>query len=131
MSAAGVFAFGEPRRSRRPSLTPMIDVVFLLLVFFMLAASVGADRTLELAAPSSAEGTYEGAPRIVTVSRAGLALNGEAVTLEGLAPALAPLMPAPDAHIVVQSAPDATLQELVVVLEHLRRAGLGTVVLAE
>ena len=33
-----MFTFEEPHKVRRPSLTPMIDVVFLLLVFFMLAA---------------------------------------------------------------------------------------------
>ena len=36
-----MFHFAPARRSRKPSLTPMIDVVFLLLVFFMLAARFG------------------------------------------------------------------------------------------
>ncbi|MEO0362761.1 MAG: biopolymer transporter ExbD, partial [Pseudomonadota bacterium] len=31
---------------RRPSLTPMIDVVFLLLVFFMLAARFGVELAM-------------------------------------------------------------------------------------
>ncbi|NSY41645.1 biopolymer transporter ExbD, partial [Leisingera sp. ANG59] len=31
------------------SLTPMIDVVFLLLVFFMLASRFGMDTVLQLA----------------------------------------------------------------------------------
>ncbi|MEM8656825.1 MAG: biopolymer transporter ExbD, partial [Pseudomonadota bacterium] len=41
------FDLGPPPPSRRPSLTPMIDVVFLLLVFFMLAARFGQDMALE------------------------------------------------------------------------------------
>ena len=41
--------FGPPRPRRKPSLTPMIDVVFLLLVFFMLAARFGQDVGLALA----------------------------------------------------------------------------------
>jgi biopolymer transport protein ExbB len=39
----------RPRIRRRISLTPMIDVVFLLLVFFMLAARFGQDQALPLA----------------------------------------------------------------------------------
>ncbi len=123
--------FGTLRKSRRPSLTPLIDVVFLLLVFFMLAARFAADRALPLLPPSGAEAGYEGVPRIVTVAKSGLALNGAPVTLSGLAAALAPLMPAPDAIVVVQSAPDATLQDLVLVLDTLRAEGLGTVAIAE
>lgn len=41
MSGARGFRLGAPRRTRRPSLTPMIDAVFLLLVFFMLASRFG------------------------------------------------------------------------------------------
>lgn len=36
------------RPRRRPSLTPMIDVVFLLLVFFMLASRFGMDQVVEM-----------------------------------------------------------------------------------
>lgn len=43
-----MFAFGSPPPRRRPSLTPMIDVIFLLVVFFMLAARFGAEGTRAL-----------------------------------------------------------------------------------
>ena len=39
---------GPPLKRRKPSLTPMIDVVFLLLVFFMLAWRFGVDTHLPL-----------------------------------------------------------------------------------
>lgn len=129
------FEFGPPRRARRPSLTPMVDVVFLLLVFFMLAARFTVDRAIPLvtpaAPPADAANGYEGAPRIVTVSAEGLALNGAPVTLEGLAGALRPLMPSPGATVVVQSREDATVQQVVLVLDHLAAEGLGTLAIAE
>ncbi|GMG85654.1 hypothetical protein LNKW23_48790 [Paralimibaculum aggregatum] len=125
------FAFGTPRRARRPSLTPMIDVVFLLLVFFMLAAHFSGDRRIALLPPSPEEGVYAGAPRIVTVAPDGLKLNGAPVALEDLAAALRPLLPAPDALVVVQSTPEARLQQLVVVLDHLAAERLGRPVIAE
>ncbi len=124
--------FGPARRSRRPSLTPLVDVVFLLLVFFMLAARAAADRALPVVTPAPAEASdYEGAPRIVAVAPGGLALNGTAVTLDELAPQLRALMPEPDAVVVVQPRDGARLQQVVVVLDHLAEAGLGSVVLAE
>ena len=44
----------KPRRRRSPiSLTPLIDVVFILLVFFMLASSFLDWRSITLAAPSA------------------------------------------------------------------------------
>jgi biopolymer transport protein ExbD len=105
------------------------------LDFFMLAARFTVDRSIPLvtpAAPDSAAGEgYEGAPRIVTVSAAGLALNGQPVTLDGLGPALRPLMPAPDATVVVQGRADATVQQIVLVLDHLAAERLGTLVIAE
>ncbi|MEL6216946.1 MAG: biopolymer transporter ExbD [Pseudomonadota bacterium] len=125
------FAFGPERRARRPSLTPMVDVVFLLLVFFMLAARTSADRTLPLIPPSDAEGVYAGAPRIVTVSVTGLMLNGAAVTLDGLPAALVPLMPARNSIVVLQADDTASLQEVVLVLDRLAEGGIGSVVLAE
>ena len=41
-----MFSFAVSRPRRRPSLTPMIDVVFLLLIFFMLAARFGMEGAL-------------------------------------------------------------------------------------
>ena len=41
--------FGGGQRARRPlGLTPLIDVVFLLVIFFMLASRFGDERKLVL-----------------------------------------------------------------------------------
>ena len=122
---------GAARRSRRPTLTPLVDVVFLLLVFFMLAARFGVDRAIPLS-PGGDDGaaTYEGAPRLVTVSPEGLRLNGQPVALSELGRRLAPLMPGPGATIVVKSRDGAELQEVVLVLDRLGHAGYTNLVLA-
>lgn len=49
----------------------MIDVVFLLLVFFMLAARFGMDTTLSLATVPTGVSTYNGAPRLIEVAPNG------------------------------------------------------------
>ena len=71
------------------NLTPMIDVVFLLIIFFMAAskfAEVEADIELRLPEVTAA-GPMSSAPkqRVVTVEQdGGLQLDGVAITLEGL-----------------------------------------------
>lgn len=50
----------EPRRSRAVNLTPLIDVVFLLIVFFMLSTSFVVSESLELNIPSSGPSTDPG-----------------------------------------------------------------------
>lgn len=63
------------RSRRKPSLTPMIDVVFLLLVFFMLASRFGIDAVVPLPLVSG-DGAYDGPPRLVEVLPDCVRLNG-------------------------------------------------------
>lgn len=126
------FALGGATRRRRPSLTPMIDVVFLLLVFFMLAARFGQDQSIPLSPALAGAGTYQGAPRLVTVAEGGqVRLNGRPVVLADLAAELRPLMPDAAAIVVLRPTGDAKLQDLVTVMDDLTGAGIQQIVLAE
>ena len=119
-----------PRTRRRPNLTPMIDVVFLLLIFFMLASRFGVDRALPLAAAGPAS-VYSGPPRLVELTPIGLSLNGVPVAADSLAAALGPLMQSPDDAIILRARDGADLQALVVVMDRLGAAGLTRLVLVE
>jgi len=125
-----MFHFAPQRTKRRPSLTPMIDVVFLLLVFFMLASQFGRDAGLPLIIGGEGA-TYEGPPRLVRIGAQSLAVNGVAVELGGLVPALEPLMAAPDDIIVLRPDDSATLQRLVDIADHLGAAGLPRIAIVE
>jgi biopolymer transport protein ExbD len=83
--------FGEHVSERSLlDLTPMIDVVFLLLVFFLLT-STSARTYLPLDLPQAAAARDASEPGItVVVSRDGaLLLDGHPVTLDALSGALA------------------------------------------
>lgn len=125
-----MFAFGTPRLRRRPSLTPMVDVVFLLLVFFMLAARFGADQAIPLRIGTGA-GEWAGPPRLVDVLPDGQRLNGVTVTPEALVSALAGLVDAPSDPVVLRPRDGAPLQRLVDVMETLSAAGHTGLVLVE
>ena len=122
-----MFAFAPRRAARRPSLTPMIDVVFLLLVFFMLAARFGVDVTLPLSTAGSVA-PYEGPPRLVVIDPEGLSLNGISVTLEQLPDRLATLMQARDQAVLVQPRSGVDLQRMIDVIDSLSASGLSRIV---
>jgi biopolymer transport protein ExbD len=123
--------FGTPRKRRRASLTPLVDVVFLLLVFFMLAARFGVDRAIPLSAAGEGGGGYAGAPRLVDVTPDQIRLNGQPVALSELGARLAPLMAGPNAAVILRSRDGATLDTVVRVLDRLGAEGYRRLVLAE
>lgn len=123
-------SFDEPRRRRGWSLTPMIDVVFLLLVFFMLAARFGTEQALNLGM-AGGSGKYEGPPRLVDVRPDGLSLNGQPVAEEDLSARLAELAESPDDLVVLRGRDEADTQAVVHALDLLAKAGFNHVALVE
>ncbi len=110
-------------RRRRPSLTPMIDVVFLLLIFFMLVARFGVDKVIDINLPSALgqSSQYEGAPRLVEIKSGNIVLlNGTQISLDQLSSKLSQLMPSPNALIIVRSSAEANTQDLLDVLLYLK-----------
>lgn len=118
---------------RRPliSLTPLIDVVFILLVFFMLASSFLDWRAIDLDAPAtpgiaaSAEGAI-----LIEVRPNGLRFAGRTVGLEDLAGRISRrLAERPDQRILVRPARGVALQDAIAVLDRMSRAGAARITL--
>jgi biopolymer transport protein ExbD len=118
------------RPRRKPSLTPMIDVVFLLLVFFMLASRFGIDAIVPLPLVSGG-GTYQGPPRLIEVLPDGIHLNGLAIPETTLVDKVQRLTNAPTDVIILRGAAETKLQRVVTVGAALRQAGFTHIVLIE
>jgi biopolymer transport protein ExbD len=116
-------------RRRRIGLTPMIDVVFLLLVFFMLAARFGGTDAIAVSLAGSSVASYDGPPRLVTVLPDAVRVNGIDVT--DPASALEPLMQASNDIIILRPSDEASVQRLLNVMGQLRTAGLTNLVILE
>lgn len=110
----------------------MIDVVFLLLVFFMLASRFGTETHVPLmAAAPAGSAPYSGPPRLVDILPDGVRLNGQAVQPDDLAARLSALTGAPGDTIVLRARDGASLQRLVDVVGPLRAAGFTGLALVE
>ncbi|WP_349369054.1 biopolymer transporter ExbD [Salinarimonas sp.] len=120
---------GAPQGRRRAliSLTPLIDVVFILLVFFMLTSSFLDWRSIELDAPArAAAGTSVEGALLVEIRPDGVRLAGATVSLETLGERVAARLAAkPEQRVVVEPAPGVSLQEAVRVLDGLAVIGVA------
>ena len=117
-------------RQRSPiSLTPLIDVVFILLVFFMLASSFLDWRAIRLDPPrkASAGQGLKGA-MLVDVRTDSLRLSGEVLTLDLIAARLADVIrERPEQSFIVRPADDVSLQWTLAVLDRLAAAGVTSI----
>lgn len=113
------------RRRALISLTPLIDVVFILLVFFMLASSFLDWRAIDLSAPAeAAAGSSMEGVLLVEIRNDGLRLSGESLALEDLVLEIeARVAENPEQRVLVRPAEGVTLQEAVEVLDRVAKAG--------
>ena len=115
---------------KRPNLTPLIDVVFLLLIFFMLASSFDRDAPIQI---SSAGGTdaVNGPPRLIDILSDRLRLNGQLLSLDDIAPALDQIVTSRSDTIVLRPKREVDLQRMVDVMSALNELGFTGLVLLE
>lgn len=114
------------RFARHIDLTALVDIVFHLMVFFMLTTSFVVSESMELSLPSSNAATVSNSQLTRIVVRAGgaITVNNLAVTADQLQTMLMTTLGAnPDARIVILSTPGLAVQELVTVLDMVYFAG--------
>ena len=114
---------------RRPliSLTPLIDVVFILLIFFMLASSFLDWRAIDLDAPvqaAAAAAAAEGA-LLIEITPNGLLLAAEPLPLDNLAVRLGErLAVESEQRVLIKPSAGVPLQRTVDVLDRLQAIGV-------
>jgi biopolymer transport protein ExbD len=113
------------------NLTPMIDVVFLLIIFFMVGTQYSElERNIELEVPRVTDsGALTAAPekRIVNVYRDGrVTLDRDVVSLDQLANRLARAHEEyPDIGVVVRGDGSGPFQSVAEVLNACKQAGIS------
>ena len=117
----------RPRRRFVFMLTPLVDVMFLLLIFFMLSSQTSPYALLKVSAEAGGGAAPpEAVPNlefVVSVGDGFARLNGRRVALVQLAAAVDEAMARGFEMALVTTGPTATVQDLVSVLDVFRRQG--------
>ena len=123
--------------SQRPkqliSLTPLIDVVFILLLFFMLSSTFSHSQQIELKTASAGEKQPQ------TGSVNAVQVNENKIILSGVSyhPASAEFnrelaeLVTDNKPVYLAAAPDVEIQQLISLIDQIREAGISNLTLRE
>jgi biopolymer transport protein ExbD len=107
-------ALKAQRRARRLSLTSLIDVIFLLLLFFMLTSKFSRHAEIELSAAGAAGAADAGERQVffLRLTREGATLNSRSLELSSLAATVEETMDEGLAALLVSVGAEVTAQTL-------------------
>ncbi len=107
-------------------LTPMLDVVFIILIFFIVTASFIKESGLTLNSPLASEDKAKHSPIVLEVLQAGrIKIEGIAVDARAIKPVVTRLTAEkPDASVVVRVHKSSKTQHVVTVLDALKSANV-------
>ncbi|MBU2961788.1 biopolymer transporter ExbD [Citreicella sp. C3M06] len=113
----------KARRRNRLSMTSLIDVIFLLLLFFMLSSTFSKFSEVELMAAGAGVGTGDARPLFLRLGPDSVTLNAAELTLDALPEALSPEAGEPEENrlLLVSLQPGVSAQRLTDLLVVLRR----------
>ena len=122
-------AAGE--ESSEVNLTPMLDVVFIMLIFFIVTTSFIKESGVEIQRPeSSAAAPQPDAQLMVAITPEGAVwVDGEPVDAHRVGDAVAALV-SDEGGVVIQADRDATTGLLIEVMDRIRQAGVEKVAVA-
>ena len=129
-----MIALQRRRSSSRLSLTPLIDVVFILLIFFMLESDFLRPYAMELAQQGggSRNSQQQNTPILIELhSDKTVWINKGQYSMGTVEQAIYELNPAPDSPVVVASDPGVPLQRAVTVIDILQGRGLTNIAMTE
>ena len=113
--------------AEEPNITPMLDVVFILLIFFIVTANFIKDPGLEINRPDSetAEIT-ENAAILIAIGPAGeIYMDGRRIDVRQVKANVIRLMAEnPQGAVVMQADEKATAEKMIAVMDEVREAGV-------
>lgn len=121
----------KPVHRRAISLTPLIDVVFILLLFFMLSSTFIQWRQIDVSAPTEASSDTK-TQRILTLkSDQGLfSFDGLQYDSQNEAAVKALVLEDVEAVYVIKVEPGLRTQSMIDLVDALKQAGANNVILA-
>ena len=118
---------GQPvAAGRRIKLTPLIDVIFLLVLFFLLASTFSRYTMIELggAGGETAASDIEGFVLVRVGPGLEIDVNGRPMPLAELEQEVQALATDGDRHVILSPTGEASVQDLVAALDVLNDTGV-------
>lgn len=120
------------RRRSSISLTPLIDVVFILLLFFMLSSQFVRWQSLDIPLAQNSPVQSEVLPLILLVSDSGELRQGDAgIALDASCPNRVTAWLDATRPVIVRPQASARVQQILAALDCLRSAGATRLTLAD
>jgi biopolymer transport protein ExbD len=118
----------QPRRKNMISLTPLIDVVFILLLFFMLSSTFTRWYQVDLPTPTVSETQTPDITVLTLLSNNGDIETGKQTLSFNDVNALQQFITSKaDAVLVLNAAKGVTVQTVITTLDNLKQAGANRV----
>ena len=113
--------------AEEPNITPMLDVVFILLIFFIVTANFIKDPGLEINSPDSETSeVQENAAILIAVGPVGeIYMDGRRIDVRQVKANVIRLMAEnPQGAVVMQADEKATAEKIIAVMDEVREAGV-------
>lgn len=126
----------QPEATAELELAPMIDVVFLLLIFFIVSWQFARfEEDMDVSVPAAEEKVADDKPVgeiIVNVTKyGGIVLNGSEVTREDLLTKLKLIAASyPSQAVILRGHVETDFQDIINVLDQVKQAGIWNVAFA-
>lgn len=116
----------------RIELSPLIDVVFILLIFFIVSTVFVRESGVKVDKPEASSATTIDNQLIIlaVTARGEIVHAGANIGLSGIPSTIEPLLESPTDPVVIQADSAVTTQQLVRVIDQLKIAGAENVLLA-
>ena len=115
------------------NVAPLIDIVFLLLIFFMLTSEFTDFKTIDMISPNQSNASIENKnlPIIINLSEEGLIeIDKAEVKLENLSEIIQmKLINSKNKKIVISTLNDTKINNLIIVVDMIRSLGIENIAL--
>lgn len=114
-------------------MTPMLDVVFIMLIFFVVTASFIKDPGVEITPPGATSGTsQEKKSFLIAITQSGeIWFNGQRIDIRKVRPILTRVKAEnPNSGLIIQVDKKATTDILITVMDASRQAGIADIAVA-
>ncbi len=116
------------RKRRYPSLTSLVDIIFLLLLFFMLSSTFSKFTEVEVTATLSGNSVSQEKPQLfITLSENSWRINGVSATVENVQEILEQYRSQTPVKAVLKTDEQTSSQMLIDALEVLRNQQIEAV----